>query len=71
MGTLTDEGLSLLNMLILLWKVTSTTQDQYQQAATVLHFLKTGLFVEKSCSQKCVFRNISLKLVSKSFRNTF
>ena len=71
MGTLTDEGLSLLKMLILLWKVTSTIQDQHQQATAALHFLKTDLFVEKSYSQKCVFRNISLKLASKSFRNTF
>ena len=67
MGTLTGEGLSVLNVLILLrnlfWEVTSAIQEQYSQATTVLHFLKTGLVVEKRCSHKCVFRNIPLKLV--------
>ena len=82
MGTLTGKGLNLLNALALLrnlfWEVTSAIQEQYSQATTVPHFLKTGLHkqplkfvVEKRCSHKCVFGNIHLKLVSKSFRNTF
>ena len=51
-------------------EVTYAMQEQYSQAATVPHFLKTGLhtqplkfFVEKRCSHKCDFRNIPLKLV--------
>ena len=82
MVALTGKGLSFLNVLtllrILLWEVTSAIQEKYSQATTVLHFLKTGLnkqplkfVVEKRCSQKFVFRNIPLKLVPKSFRNTF
>ena len=31
----------------------------------------TKFVVEKTCFHKCVFRNISLKLVSKSLRNNF
>ena len=60
----------------LFWEVTSAIQEQYSQAKTVLHFLKTSLHkqplkfvVDKRSSHKCAFRNISLKLVSKSFRN--
>ena len=56
----------------LFWEVTSAIQEQ----VTVSHFLKTGLHkqplkfvVEKTYSHKCVFRNIPLNLVSKSFRN--
>ena len=70
--------LRLLNALTLLrnlfWEVTSAIQEQ----VTVSHFLKTGLHkqplkfaVEKKYSHKCVFRNIPLNLVLKSFRNTF
>ena len=74
MGILTGKGLSLLNALTLLrnlfWEVTSVIQEQYSQATTVPHFIKTGLHkqplksvVEKRYSHKCVFRNIPLNLV--------
>ena len=82
MGTLTGKGLKFLNALTLLrnlfCEVTSAIQEQYSQGTTGPHFLKTGLhkqplkfFVEKRCSHKRVFKNIPLKLVSKSFSKIF